>query len=68
MRSQVEKLSEELETYKSPGTCALHLALKYPVPQAQTQVTPDHTSSESQPEPMSTRLKKSERHFHLHGF
>ncbi|RIB09670.1 hypothetical protein C2G38_2208176 [Gigaspora rosea] len=43
LRSQVEKLSEELETYKSPSTCALRLALKYPVPQAQTQLTPDHT-------------------------
>ncbi|CAG8737253.1 13535_t:CDS:2 [Cetraspora pellucida] len=30
LRSQVEKLNEELETYKNPGTCALRLALKYP--------------------------------------
>ncbi|CAG8772268.1 16479_t:CDS:2, partial [Racocetra fulgida] len=35
LRSQVKKLSEELETYKNPGTCALCLALKYPVSQAQ---------------------------------
>ena len=50
-----------METYKSPGTCALRLALKYPVPQAQTQVTPDHTSSESQPEPILTLPKKKRK-------
>ncbi|CAG8717074.1 14906_t:CDS:1, partial [Dentiscutata heterogama] len=35
LKSQVKKLSEELETYKNPGTCALHLALKYPISQVQ---------------------------------
>ncbi|CAG8840468.1 38037_t:CDS:1, partial [Gigaspora margarita] len=31
LKSQILVLTEELDTYKNPGTCDLRLAFKYPV-------------------------------------
>ncbi|CAG8623794.1 5036_t:CDS:1, partial [Dentiscutata heterogama] len=61
LRSQIEKLSKKLETYKNSGTCVLHLALKYLVPQAQnSQMISDYTRSGNQPE-LGLSLSKKKR-------
>ena len=52
---------EELDTYKNPGTCALRLALKYPVSQLQFQNFQAISENKSESENSTLSLPRKKR-------